>query len=90
MTLRLVLKANWFDRIATGQKTVEYREITPYWQKRIWADRHTLIGESVTFSRGYTKRTITRRITAIDTGPCPYDGWDGVYYRVHFDNWKQR
>lgn len=34
-TLTLSLKKKWFDMIASGEKTEEYREITPYWQKRL-------------------------------------------------------
>lgn len=33
--LRLVLKRKWFDLIASGEKTEEYREITPFWWKRL-------------------------------------------------------
>lgn len=33
-TLHLVLKSQWYDLIASGIKTEEYREIKPYWQKR--------------------------------------------------------
>lgn len=36
LTLDLVLKSEWFDKIKSGEKTVEYREIKPYWQKRIY------------------------------------------------------
>ena len=35
-TLKLVLKKKWFDMIASGEKTEEYREIKPYWQKRLF------------------------------------------------------
>lgn len=31
--LKLVLKKKWFDMIASGEKTEEYREIKPYWAK---------------------------------------------------------
>lgn len=34
-TLHLVLKSHWYDLIASGIKTEEYREIKPYWQKRL-------------------------------------------------------
>lgn len=34
-TLKLVLKKKWFDMIASGEKTEEYRETTPYWKKRL-------------------------------------------------------
>lgn len=34
-TLSLVLKRKWFDMIASGEKTEEYREIKPYWESRL-------------------------------------------------------
>lgn len=34
-TLHLTLKKNWFDMIASGEKREEYREIKPYWIKRL-------------------------------------------------------
>ena len=36
LILDLVLKSEWFDKIKSGEKTVEYRELKPYWQKRIY------------------------------------------------------
>lgn len=32
--LTLPIKKRWFDMICSGEKTDEYREITPYWAKR--------------------------------------------------------
>ena len=34
-TLNLPLKAKWYELIESGQKTEEYREIKPYWIKRL-------------------------------------------------------
>lgn len=34
-TLTLPLKKKWFDMIASGEKKEEYREISPYWIKRL-------------------------------------------------------
>ena len=34
-TLDLVLKRKWYDMIASGEKTEEYREIKPYWIQRL-------------------------------------------------------
>lgn len=34
-TLDLVLKRKWYDMIASGEKTEEYREIKPYWIRRL-------------------------------------------------------
>ncbi|MBU2538096.1 MAG: ASCH domain-containing protein [Proteobacteria bacterium] len=36
--LNLTLKKKWFDLIASGQKTVEYREFKPYWVSRLMAN----------------------------------------------------
>lgn len=33
--LQLTLKKKWFNMIASGEKTEEYREIKPYWNKRL-------------------------------------------------------
>lgn len=49
--LHLTLKRKWFDLIASGKKTVEYRKYTPYWEKR-------LVGKGFTeihFRNGYSK-----------------------------------
>ena len=29
------LKKEWYEKIKSGEKTVEYREVKPYWTKRI-------------------------------------------------------
>lgn len=34
-TLHLTLKGKWFDMILSGEKKEEYREIKPYWIKRL-------------------------------------------------------
>lgn len=36
--LQLVLKKKWFDMIASGEKTEEYREIKPYYLHRLLED----------------------------------------------------
>lgn len=33
--LHLSLKKKWYDLINSGEKKEEYREMTPYWRKRI-------------------------------------------------------
>ena len=30
------LKKEWFDKIKSGEKTHEYREVKPYWTKRLY------------------------------------------------------
>ena len=29
------LKKQWYEKIKSGEKTIEYREVKPYWTKRI-------------------------------------------------------
>ena len=37
--LHLPMKKKWYDMIASGEKKEEYRELTPYWAKRLlWDD----------------------------------------------------
>lgn len=94
------LKREWYDKIASGEKTVEYRRICEHWARRlntIWPigiyakeilRKGLTYGEPVNavFRLGYSKanQDIVRRITKIDIGPCPYKGWDGEYFRIHF------
>ena len=49
--LKLVLKKKWYDMIASGEKTEEYRDITDYWVKRISGKGF----KYVTFYLGYSK-----------------------------------
>lgn len=49
--LHLTLKKKWFDMILSGEKTDEYREIKPYWTKRLIPKKHT----HICFTNGYGK-----------------------------------
>lgn len=33
--LTFPLKKEWYDKIKSGEKTIEYREVKPYWTKRL-------------------------------------------------------
>ena len=82
-TLHLVLKGKWYDMIASGEKTEEYREAKLYWIKRIFdgslAKRPWLTPvsnrlslwtkyERVCFHRGYTSQTMTFKINGVSIG----------------------
>lgn len=60
--LHLPLKAKWYEMIESGVKTEDYREIKPYWTKRIG------IMDAVKFSYGYTKRTMMFECRSITIG----------------------
>lgn len=48
--LHLTLKKKWFDLIASGEKKEEYREMKPYWHKRLNKPY-----DSICFRNGYSK-----------------------------------
>lgn len=68
-TLHLTLTYHWWDKIASGEKSAEYRRFTANWRKRL-ADVRP--GELVVFHRGYTNRTLACRIEQIRV----ISGWD--------------
>jgi hypothetical protein len=82
ITLHLVLTHHWYDVTESRNKTIEYRAITPHWDKLIWKRKDRI--KYVRFQRGYSKQTMTFHVTHIDIGPCPIEGWDSDYYRIHF------
>lgn len=47
-TLYLILKQLWFGMVSSGKKTEEYREITPFWVRRLLAEvEHVPFGEDI-------------------------------------------
>lgn len=83
--LILNMKREWFAKIWNNEKTIEYREVKPYWTRRIgeWGGRKI---KFVEMRLGYRKEVpvMLLQVWYTDIGPCPYDGWDGDYYRLHF------
>ena len=58
--LYIPLKGEYFDQIKSGNKPFEFREMTPYWIKRLVGRDY----ETVTFTRGYPRKDdFDRRIT---------------------------
>ena len=85
--LVLPLKRQWFAKIWNGEKKVEYREVKPYWTRRIggWVGNNT--PRFILFQIGYMKDgpRLLVQTSGIDIGRCPYPGWSGDYYRINFE-----
>lgn len=84
----LNLKREWFEKIRSGEKRIEYRRVGPYWIGRfcrpIEGGHKIRRFNTVEFRCGYSKKdAIVFEIKNIDIGPCPYEGWDGDYFRIH-------
>ena len=75
------LKKEWYEKIHSGEKRIEYREVKPYWMRRLRSGTRdnfdiTDIGYFYTFATGvlpkcvlrlgYTKRQMTADITMIE------------------------
>ena len=56
--LHLTLKKKWFNEIASGEKTEEYREIKPYWETRLEGKEY----DEIYFKNGYTKTAPFMRV----------------------------
>ena len=50
--LVIPLKAKWFYQIRSGIKTEEYRQIKPFWEKRLIGKHY----DEVVFTLGYPKK----------------------------------
>ena len=63
-TLKIVIKKIYFDKIASGEKKIEYREIKPFWQSRLYdANGKKRNYDNIEFINGYNadaKRMITK------------------------------
>ena len=62
--LHLNLYRKYFDQIAEGTKTIEYRDKTDYWKKRIEDKEYNIIK----FRNGYAKNAPTMLVE--------YNGYD--------------
>lgn len=67
--LQLVLTFFWWDKVAAGDKTSEFRRFCPGWNKRLARLKK---GDKIVLRRGYTSRTLTRRVECVRV----INGWD--------------
>ena len=56
--LHLTLHRKWFDEIASGIKVNEYRDIKPYWEKRLEGKTF----DEIHFRNGYSKTAPFMRV----------------------------
>lgn len=67
--LKLVLTDHWFEEIKSGRKTHEYREHTPFWEKRLFNRQYDL----VLFQKAYRKNP-ERMLFVVKKIKCRMDG----------------
>ncbi len=66
--LKLTLKRKWFNEIAAGKKTKEYREIKPHWNSRLlYSDGSFKEFDVVQFRNGYRMDKPLMRVGWVST-----------------------
>ena len=80
--LKLVLKKKWYDMIASGSKTEEYREITDYWKKRISGKGFKYVTFYLGYARNRPSMTFEMRTPLISTGISQWGAEPGKKYFV--------
>lgn len=78
-TLHLSLKKEYFDDIKAGKKPLEYRLMTPYWEKRLIGREY----DQIVLALGYPPSFDTERRLIL-----PYQGYTmaNILHR-HFGRW---
>jgi hypothetical protein len=61
--LFLTLKAYYFDEIALGKKTIEYRDISPYFTARLIRGGQFIKYDAVLFQNGYSLQSRRMLVT---------------------------
>lgn len=84
--LEVTIKREWFDMILSGKKKEEYREIKPYWTKRLfYPDGNPVQYSAIRFRNGYDADSPTVLVwyEGVDMGKPNPDwcepGWNHVY-----------
>lgn len=90
--LNLTLKKKWFDMILSGEKKEEYREMKPYWQKRLvkegyWHSQAVKDFDIIRFKNGYGKNAPTMDVKFLggepaDHGKREWGGFDHQTARI--------
>lgn len=75
--LHLTLNKKWFDMILSGDKKEEYREIKPYWQKRLMMISPAYTHVKFTNGYGNNRPSFIVELKFISTG---YGREDGICY----------
>ena len=90
--LHLTLKKKWFDMINSGVKKEEYREIKPYWKKRLFDENGNFKNyDYIIFKNGYSKNAHSIKVnfmgvTIGNALPEWSDNWQGEVFIIKLGN----
>lgn len=75
---------HWRSRLFPGKTPNEVSRRVEGKECRAEVFGEQLKRKFICFRRAYTSTTLYAEIDHVDVGPCPYDGWYGDFYRIHF------
>ncbi len=73
--LKLTLNNKWFEEIAYGRKTKEYREVKPFWSSRLTKNGEIRQYDEVWFRNGYSE---DRPFMRVEWKGCEIEKWEDV------------
>lgn len=86
--LHLILHRQWFEAIARGEKTIEYRAATPYWERRLAKGPF----DEIHFRNGYNLNRPWLRIALVKIERGEWDGQPAFLLHlgkiVEIQNWS--
>lgn len=83
---RLSFKRKWFAKIWNGEKNVEYRSVSPKYKRLAdWVGNAKGVFMMFYIGMMATGPRMLVQVSRIDIGKCPIEGFDGDYYRIHFE-----
>lgn len=86
--LILPIKKKWFDMILSGEKKEEYREIKPYYEKRLERKvnfcKATGCGYYILLRNGYSKTSPTLKVGCIVTKDYGKEEWGAEPGKLYY------
>lgn len=65
VVVKMTLRPEYYNAIRYGEKRIEYRDMTDYWEERLWANGRAGRIAAVTFYRGNAPESMTWRTAGI-------------------------
>lgn len=89
-TLFLTIKRYWFDKILSGEKTIEYREYKDYYHKKFCNTNYKDIVLQAGYSKTAPRLKARIKMVDVDSIDCKTDLFSGNMdvYCIHLGNPK--
>ena len=83
------LKKEWYEKIKSGEKTIEYREVKPYWQIRLWHEGCLPVSELIAYNYEEIRDIAWPVFCYMQMGYKPETRLEAVIKKVEIKNGKE-